>query len=125
MYLELREGFGLCHPIVALFRLVQAPLALAKTLIAVDDVLNHRPLGVRKLLRYGGDAQLRRAFEFASISAERALDECEQAGFAAAVATDDADLFSAKDTERSLFEQGFRPPSQENIAQVNHDASLR
>ena len=116
----LAEPAGLRETIAGVLRCGQLSLAAAQCGITVDHVFDHRLLRVRQFLRDHGDGQSRRALEVPLVRRDRALQQGEQRGFAAAVTADHTDLLALQQAERGVFDEGFGAASQADIAQVDH-----
>jgi len=103
--LVVAEQVCLLHAIVRGARFLQRVFDLHQPRVAAADVLEHGGLGTRQFLRDRHEIQFARNRVVAGVRPELAAQQRQQAGLAAAVAADDADLVAAKYGEIGAVEE--------------------
>ena len=99
---------------------VEPGLELTQFRVSVEHVFERRPGIGRGLLSNMGDDPVARPIELAAIRVQLAQDRCEQAGFAAAVGTGDAQPLAGIDAEVGLLKQQPRPAAKRQLFKSQH-----
>jgi len=126
-FIELAVKAGNSMPIVCILGLGQLRFDLPIPLIAIYDVVDRRTRRAFRLLLHPRTAQTFRHQQIASVQTNLAGQAGKQAGFAGAIATNDAGLLAFIDGQGRAFQQHVFTAHQARVCQIDHDwrSSLR
>ena len=113
-------GVRHAHAVITGFGFIDLGLRGQQRGVALDDELGRTLLGFRHILRHLRHAPLRRDRVVAAIFMQRAVEQCEERGFAGAVAANEADFFTGVEGHGGVVEQHLGATAQYNILEGNH-----